>query len=105
MLPKAWKRYPFWAETPRKGHHMGYNLRSGDFFWGGGMRGVTINVSRVVTKISSCRANTTSRRGIKQLGISFGSIFLPFSYESSRGKSPALGCKMTALFVCVLIRR
>ena len=75
------------------------------FFGGGGMRGVTINVSRVVTKISSCRANTTSRRGIKQLGISFGSIFLPFSYESSRGKSTALGCKMTALFVCVLIRR
>ena len=31
--------------------------------------------SRVVTKISSCRVNTTSRRGIKQLGVSFGSIF------------------------------
>ena len=74
-------------------------------FLGGGMRGVTINVFRVVTKISSCRANTTSRRGIKQLGISFGSIFLPFSYESSGGKCPALGCKMTALFVCVVIRR
>ena len=29
--------------------------------------------------------NTTSRWGIKQLGISFGSIFLLFSYESSRG--------------------
>ena len=40
---------------------------------------------RAVTKISSCRVNTTSRRGIKQLGISFGSIFLLFSYESSRG--------------------
>ena len=40
---------------------------------------------RVVTKISSCRVNTTSRRGIKWLGISFGSIFLLFSDESSRG--------------------
>ena len=40
---------------------------------------------RAVTKISSCRVNTTSRRGIKQLVISFGSIFLLFSYESSRG--------------------
>ena len=40
---------------------------------------------RVVTKISSCRVNTTRRRGIKQLGISFGSIFLLFSNKSSRG--------------------
>ena len=40
---------------------------------------------RAVTKISSCQVKTTSRRGIKQLGISFGSIFLLFSYESSRG--------------------
>ena len=40
---------------------------------------------RVVTKISSCRVNTTSRLGIKQLGISFGSIFLLFSNKSSRG--------------------
>ena len=40
---------------------------------------------RVVTKISSCRVNTTSRRGIKQLGISFGSIFVLFSNKSSRG--------------------
>ena len=38
---------------------------------------------RDVTKISSCRVNTTSKQGIKQLGISFGSIFLLFSYESS----------------------
>ena len=42
-------------------------------------------LSRAVTKISSCWINTTSRRGIKQLGISFGSIFLLFSYENSRG--------------------
>ena len=36
-------------------------------------------------KISSCRVNTTSGWIIKQLGISLGSIFLLFSYESSRG--------------------
>ena len=40
---------------------------------------------RVVTKISSCRVNTTRRRGIKWLGISFGSIFGLFSNKSSRG--------------------
>ena len=48
-----------------------------------------VPIIRVVTKISSCQANTKSRRRIKQLGISFLSIFLPFSFESSRGKSPA----------------
>ena len=40
---------------------------------------------RVVAKISSCRVNTASRRGIKRLGISFGSIFVLFSNKSSRG--------------------
>ena len=40
--------------------------------------------NRIVTKISSCLVNTTSWREIKQLGISFGSIFLWFSNESSR---------------------
>ena len=40
---------------------------------------------RAVTKISSCQVNTTSRRGIKHLGISFGPIFLLFSYESNMG--------------------
>ena len=40
---------------------------------------------RVVTKISSWRVNISSRWGIKQLSISFGSIFLLFSYESSWG--------------------
>ena len=40
---------------------------------------------RVVTKISSCRVNTTSRRGIKWPGISFGSIFVLFSNKSSQG--------------------
>ena len=55
-------------------------------------------INRVVTKISSCRVNTTSRRGIKRLGISFGSIFFHFPIKvagvhslSSRGKSPAPG--------------
>ena len=41
--------------------------------------------SKVVSKISSYRVNTTSRLGIKQLGISFGSNFLLFSNENSRG--------------------
>ena len=40
---------------------------------------------RVVTKISSCRVNTTSRHGIKRLGISFDSIFLLFFNKSSQG--------------------
>ena len=40
---------------------------------------------RVVVKISSCRVNTTSRLGIKHLGVSFGSNFLLFSNKSSRG--------------------
>ena len=42
-------------------------------------------VARVVTKISSCQVNTTSRRGATQLGISFGSIFVLFSNESGQG--------------------
>ena len=51
---------------------------------------------RVVTKISRCRVNTTSRRGIKQLRVSFSSFFFSFPLKvagedvhSSRGKSPA----------------
>ena len=40
---------------------------------------------RVVTKISSCRVKTTSRQRIRHLGISFVSIFLLFSKESSWG--------------------
>ena len=35
-------------------------------------------IDRAVTKISPCRENTTSRWGIKQLGIYFGSIFFYF---------------------------
>ena len=41
--------------------------------------------NRVVTKISSCRVYTTSRRDIRLLGIYFGSIFLLFSNKSSQG--------------------
>ena len=44
-----------------------------------------VDKHRVVTKISSCRVNTISRRGMKRLGSSFGSIFLLFSNKSSRG--------------------
>ena len=44
-----------------------------------------MTVWRAVTTMSSCQVNTTSKRGIKQLGISFGSIFLLFSPESSWG--------------------
>ena len=39
---------------------------------------------RTVAKISICRVNTTSRRAIKLLEISFGSIFLLFSFKSSQ---------------------
>ena len=37
------------------------------------------------TKIISCQVNTSSRKGIKQLGISFGCILILFAYESSYG--------------------
>ena len=66
--------------------------------------GTCIPTRAVITKISSCQVNTTSRWGIKQLGISFGSIVLLFSYEqswgrilSNREKSPAPNSLMTAL--------
>ena len=57
---------------------------------------VSWGIGRAVTKISICRVNTTSRQGIKQLGICFGSIFFYFPIKvarghvlSSRGKSSA----------------
>ena len=59
--------------SPRNSHKWGFQLFS------------THDKHRVVTKISSCRVNTTSRRGIKRLGICFGSIFLLFSNKSSQG--------------------
>ena len=53
---------------------------------------------RVVTKISSCRVNTTSRRGIKQLGFLLVLFFFCFPIKvagghthSSRVKSLAPG--------------
>ena len=55
-------------------------------------------------RFPSCQVNTTSRQGIKELGISFGYIFPLFSYESSRGlcawkpeESPGPQPVMTAL--------
>ena len=44
-----------------------------------------LNINRVVTKILSCRVNTTNRQGIKQLGISFGFTFLLVSCERDLG--------------------
>ena len=48
-------------------------------------RGQYVCGYRDVTKISSCRVDITSRQGIKQLGISFGFIFLLLPYERSQG--------------------
>ena len=45
----------------------------------------TVVEVRVVTNISSCWVNTTSRREIKQLGISFGSIFFCFPMTVAGG--------------------
>ena len=64
------------------------------------------NIVRAVTKISSCPINNTSRQGIKLLGISFGSIFRLFSYESSQGKAPSLhdspDCAIHRIEVCTV---
>ena len=54
-------------------------------------------ICRAVTKISSCWIHITSRQGIKQQGISFGSIFLLFSYESSGGLLVIVGSSKTQL--------
>ena len=66
-------------------------------------------MTTVVTKVSSCWVNTTGRQGIKQLGISFGSIFLLFSNNSSQGRHsqqpgeiPGPWLPMTALFMTEL---
>ena len=55
-------------------------------------------------RFQSCWVNITSRRGIKQLGISSGSIFILFSSEISRaphsqqpGEIPSPGLLMTTL--------
>ena len=54
-------------------------------------------VTRDVTKILSCWVDTTSRRGINELGISFLLFFFYFPVKvarghvySSQGKSPSL---------------
>ena len=41
--------------------------------------------ARVVTKNSRCWVNTTSRRGIKQLGVSFSSFFFSFPLKVAGG--------------------
>ena len=61
-------------------------VRGKDSGCGKKSRAILLVPLRVVTKISSCRVNRTSGWGIKQLGISFGSIFLLFPFESSRGR-------------------
>ena len=67
-------------------------------------------MARAVAKFSGCWVNTTSWWGIKQRGISVGSIFLLFSYESSWGhslsswgKSPAPTSLMAALMAVELV--
>ena len=56
---------------------------------------------RVVTKISCCWVNTTSRRGIKQLGIFFGPVFLLFFKKVAGGNSrpPALSDSPADYFI------
>ena len=57
---------------------------------------------RVVAKISSCRVNTTSRRGIKQLGIFFfGPFFFCFPIKVAGGnpQPPALSDSPADYFV------
>ena len=46
---------------------------------------ITCVEGRVITKIARYWVNITNRRGMKQLRIYFGSIFLLFSNESSQG--------------------
>ena len=61
--------------------------RRGTYLVGGeGLIEDLIMVYRVVVKISSCWVNTTIRRGIKHLGVSFGSNFPLFSIKSRRGR-------------------
>ena len=64
--------------------------------------------SGAVTKILSCRVNTTSRQGIKQLRITIDSIFPIFSYQNSRrpcscqpGEIPSPRLLMTATLSCM----
>ena len=65
---------------------------------------------RDVTKISNCRLNTTNGWGIKQLRISFGSIFLLFYMKvagshvhGSWGKPPAPPLNDSLGFIIIII--
>ena len=48
---------------------------------------ISLIYSLVVTKISSCGLNTTSRQGVRQLGISLGSSFFYFPIKVA-GENP-----------------
>ena len=58
-----------------------------------------------VTKISSCRVNTTSRRGIKQLGISFVLFFFYFLMKLTRGHAHRSWGNPQLLMTAVRTRR
>ena len=62
-----------------------------------GVHPYSSGLGRVVTKISSCGVNRTSRQGIKQLGNSIGFIFLLCSLKSMPGEIPGPCLLMTAL--------
>ena len=46
---------------------------------------IHLHVNRAVTKMSSCQVYAISRRGIEQLGSSFGYIFLLFPMKVAGG--------------------
>ena len=62
-----------------------WGARTSAWYWHKTLLCSHLGYCRVVTKISCCRVNITSRWEIKQSGVSFGFIFLLFSDESSRG--------------------
>ena len=70
------------------------------YMYGLGLARVKMDYRALTIRFQVAGVTATSRRGIKQLGISFGSIFPLFSYDSSRGQSgggpsllmTALGC-------------
>ena len=55
---------------------------------------------RAVTKISSCQVYVISRRGIVQLGSSFGSILLLFPMRKAGAHADSRQGKSPALFLC-----
>ena len=60
-----------------------------------GVHPYSSGLGRVVTKISSCGVNITSKQGIKQLGNSIGFIFLLYSFKSMPGEIPGSCLLMT----------